>query len=224
MKDFGNGRFIDKILQQILIKHSQRGNNIKNIELNGIPEISEIIKTMPSTFSLNTNDISQEMINRVAYHELGHAIVRNILTNKHNISEISIEPDNGSYGKVTHTITSDAFLPTEDFWYNELASIFAGMVAEKIFLGSHSSGCSDDYRKIKEITATMIDAYCMKNFDWTDEQNKAEIMKKARKIAEDVINNNKEIIEYVKDYLIEHKTITGEKLDELIDEYNEDIT
>lgn len=224
MKDFGNGRFVDKILQQILIKHSQFDNNIKLISANSIPEISEIIKTMPSSFSFNTNDMSEEIINRVAYHELGHAIVRKILTNKHNITEISIEPDNGSYGKVIHAIASDAFLPTEDFWYNELASIFAGMVAEKIFLGSHSGGCSDDYRKIKEITNTMVDTYCMKNFDWTDEQNKAEIMKKARKIAEDVIVNNKEVIKYVKDYLIEHKTITGEKLDELIEEYNEDVT
>ena len=43
-KSFGNGRFVDKVIQAILLKHSSNSeNNIKEIVLEDIPEIEEMI-------------------------------------------------------------------------------------------------------------------------------------------------------------------------------------
>lgn len=226
MKYFENGIFIDMLIQQIIIKHTNLYKDIKKITLDSIPTIDEMIEVVPDTALVDPEKVPEEVIHRVAYHELGHAIVRKVLVDEHNIERITIRADaDGDLGLVQHKVSeSTRLLPTEDEINGNLAVLFAGMVAEKHFLGSHSGGCCSDYENIKLIVDDMIHRYCMRDFSLSDEVNANNIMKKAKEMAEKIIFSYGEVIEYIKIYLVMKQTISGEELDALIDCYNQEIS
>ena len=227
MKYFENGVFIDILIQQILIKHTKnyKENNIKMIITCDIPTIEEMINVVPDISVVDPENIPEEIMHRTAYHELGHAIVRKVLTDEHNIERITIKADaDGDLGLVAFKFSeSTRILPTEDELRNNISIYFAGMVAEKTFYGSHSGGCCSDYAAIKGTVSAMINDYCMKDFSLSDTDNANKIMKDAKEVAEKIVFAYKEVIEYIKVYLVMRQTISGEELDLLMEFYEQGV-
>lgn len=225
MKYFENGTFIDMLIQQILIRHSKRKRSIKTIRTADIPTIEEMIAVVPDIALVDPEKVPEEIIHKIAYHELGHAIVRKVLTNEHNIEKITIKADaDGDLGIVAYRFSENSkLLPTEEDLQADLAVGFAGMVAEKIFYGSHSGGCASDYAIIKNVATTMVNDYCMKDFSLSDQENINNILKKTKEMAEKIIFTYKDVIEYIKVYLVKKQTISGEELDVLMELYNQEV-
>ncbi|WP_313904142.1 AAA family ATPase [Rhizobium laguerreae] len=102
-------------------------------------ELSDVERCMPSRVQL-----SDETLERVAVHEIGHAIVAvasafvdrvDVSLSKTLFEEYGVQ----SAGRVKYEI-KDSMLATEDFLRAQIRMALAGMAAEEVGLGSRSTG------------------------------------------------------------------------------------
>ncbi len=94
---------------------------------------------------------------RVAYHEAGHALVAEKVPTGQPVHKISIIPRGVSaLGFTLQLPVEEKFLSTEDELKDQLAILLAGRMAEKIVLGSISTGAQNDLEKASEISRNMV--------------------------------------------------------------------
>lgn len=104
--------------------------------------------------------VTKEDLERIAVHECGHALVASLMANK-QISKISILPRGTSLGLVSYTYSDDKYLYTKMELEESIAISLAGHIAESLFLGSTSSGCSNDFEKATKTAYDMVTRYGM---------------------------------------------------------------
>ncbi len=97
----------------------------------------------------------------VAYHEVGHAMVSEILPKADPVHKISILPRGMALGYVMQLPTQDKYLRTKSELMDQLASRLAGRVAEEIVFGETSTGDNDDLNRASELARAMITEYGM---------------------------------------------------------------
>ena len=68
-------------------------------------------------------------------------------------------PQSGSPGRVVHKQRNDQI--TEQSLLNRICVLLAGRNAERLVLGSSSTGCRRDYSEAKEIAEAMVKDYAM---------------------------------------------------------------
>lgn len=162
MENFGNGRFVDKVIDMTINNRAQRSysKNYNDITEIDIPVVKGLIKITANNQSLWTaEEQSESMRRRIAIHEAGHAIVTRIACPEKKITEITINADTGSMGKAV--VESDSNCVTESSLKGRLAVLFGGRNAERLLLGDHSAGCSADIAQVKKIAEHMINALAM---------------------------------------------------------------
>jgi cell division protease FtsH len=99
---------------------------------------------------------------RVAYHEVGHALVALSMPGADPVHKISIIPRGiAALGYTMQLPTEDRFLMTKSELENKIAVLLGGRVAEEICFGEISTGARDDLRKATDIAKGMIMAYGM---------------------------------------------------------------
>jgi cell division protease FtsH len=98
----------------------------------------------------------------VAYHEMGHALVRLSLPGVETVHKVSIIPRGvGSLGYNLQRPTEDRYLMTRDELLNKMGVLMAGRAAEGLVFDSYSSGAADDLSQATNIARTMIMRYGM---------------------------------------------------------------
>ena len=107
--------------------------------------------------------LSPEERRRVAYHEMGHALVAATLPGVDPVHKISIIPRGvGALGYTMQRPTEDRFLLARHDLENRIAVLMGGRAAEAlIFDGEVSSGASDDLQRATEIATQMATRYGM---------------------------------------------------------------
>lgn len=100
--------------------------------------------------------LSDKERERVAYHEAGHGIVREVLKDSHVVHKISIIPRGRSGGQTIHVSEEDVFLHPESKLRDTLATLMGGRAAEDLALGEVSSGAADDLEKASEVAERML--------------------------------------------------------------------
>ena len=226
VENIGNGRFTDKVLQEILMKHAK--NNPKNIKLlteEDIPTVQEMTEVVfNGSGMIDPSTISEETSKRVAIHEVGHAITRLILFKKPGIKRITINAEgNGALGYVLHSTDPEKHLETKNDIMNELQVLVGGMAAEQVYLGEFSNGNSSDLEKATKIVRRMVRYSGMSSlgfgqiFNLEGEMEK-EIQTEVNKILEEafngaveIIKENKKKMDNVVKYLIKNREITEEE-------------
>jgi cell division protease FtsH len=100
---------------------------------------------------------------RVAYHELGHALVAATLPAVDPVLKISIIPRGvGALGYTIQRPTEDRFLLAESELEQRIAVLMGGRAAEAlIFDQDVSTGAADDLQRATEIASEMITRYGM---------------------------------------------------------------
>ena len=237
--NFGNGRFVDKVLQEVLIKHSQNIDYRKKINIlqeDDIPSIKDLIET---AFSERENmiipsDIDTETRRKIAIHELGHAIIHYIYKGETNLKVITVVPEGtGNLGYVLHSIPKTKVLWTKRDYLDEIEELIAGRAAEEIFLGIEniSSGCCSDLEKASARMSRMFHEFGMSN-------SLGLISTKGNKLATEmlqriddeirttldscyanvsgVLRTHKHMFDKVLDILMEKGTLTGEQFVEIL--------
>jgi cell division protease FtsH len=100
---------------------------------------------------------------RVAYHEMGHALVATMLPGVDPVLKVSIIPRGvGALGYTIQRPTEDRFVLAESELENRIAVLMGGRAAEAMeFGGDVSTGAADDLQRATEIALEMITRYGM---------------------------------------------------------------
>ena len=99
---------------------------------------------------------------RVAWHEMGHALVAASLPGSDPVHKVSIIPRSiGSLGYTMQRPIDDKFLVTEPELKDRMVVMMAGRAAEEMTFGSVSTGAADDLAKVTDIARQMVAAFGM---------------------------------------------------------------
>ena len=99
---------------------------------------------------------------RVAYHEVGHALMALSLPGADPIQKISIIPRGiAALGYTLQLPTEDRFLMTKSELENKIAVLLGGRIAEELIFGEASTGAQNDLVKATDIAKSMVKAYGM---------------------------------------------------------------
>jgi len=107
--------------------------------------------------------LSPEERRRVAYHEMGHALVAATLPGIDPVHKVSIIPRGvGALGYTMQRPTEDRFLLARHDLENRISVLMGGRAAEAlIFDDEVSTGASDDLQRATEIATAMVTRYGM---------------------------------------------------------------
>jgi cell division protease FtsH len=100
---------------------------------------------------------------RVAYHEMGHALVAASLSGVDPVQKVSIVPRGvGALGYTMQRPTEDRFLLTAEELNHRIAVLMGGRAAERlIYDGDISTGAADDLQRATEIAVEMVSKFGM---------------------------------------------------------------
>ncbi|MDX6595374.1 MAG: cell division protease FtsH, partial [Solirubrobacterales bacterium] len=91
-----------------------------------------------------------------AYHEMGHAIVGQLLPNCDPVHKISIISRGQALGYTISLPTEDKFLTTRAELTDTMAMTLGGRAAEEIIFGEITTGASNDLEKVTETAKQMV--------------------------------------------------------------------
>jgi len=98
----------------------------------------------------------------VAYHEIGHAVVAQLMPNAEPVAKISIVPrSRGALGYTMQMPTEDRYLMTREELEDRIAVMLGGRAAEQIIIGTISTGASDDINRATELARRMVTEFGM---------------------------------------------------------------
>ena len=139
---------------------------------------------------------------RVAYHEMGHALVAASIEGVDPVQKVSIIPRTiGALGYTMQRPTEDRFLITFSELKGRMAVLMAGRAAEEIVFGEISTGAADDLAK-----ATDMARQCVTRFGMSSAVGQA-VLEEQR--AQWLENQNQQLQPRGKDYSEE----TGREVD-----------
>jgi cell division protease FtsH len=108
-----------------------------------------------------TMAIQPEEKHRLAVHEAGHTALAFYLPNSDPLYKVTIIPHGRALGGTQQLPEEERHTLPEDYLRDRLSVTLAGRVAEKIFLGSVSSGADDDINKATNLARAMVSRWGM---------------------------------------------------------------
>lgn len=169
----------------------------------------------------------------VAFHEAGHAIVGKLL-NSDIIQKVSIIPRGQALGYVLKLPDEEKYLMSKKDLINKIKVLLAGRIAEEVIFDEMTTGAKDDLEKATDIAHEMICSYGMSslgNMSIKREHIKysfKEIDCETKKIINScfeetlvLVRENRDLITFIAEFLIENETMTGDDVDHLMSQFNE---
>ncbi len=98
---------------------------------------------------------------RLAVHESGHTLAAWFLPHADALHKVSIIPRGRALGVTQQLPEEDRYTLPEDYLRDRLAVMLAGRAAEKLLLGSLSSGADDDIRQASSLARAMVGRWGM---------------------------------------------------------------
>jgi vesicle-fusing ATPase len=120
----------------------------------GQDELREAIDKVIMGERLDRRPTEEEM-NRIAHHEVGHGIVSEVLR-PGSVSTITVMSRGQALGYTRHSQEEDYHLYTCSYLEEQIAILLAGSVSEELVFGSKSTGSSNDFEQALEISRTLI--------------------------------------------------------------------
>ncbi len=126
------------------------------------PDFTAAIERTIAGLERRTKVLAPEEKRRVAFHEMGHAIVSLSLGHDEQIHKVSVIPRSiGSLGYTIRRPTEDRYLMMRDELEAKIAIALGGRAAEMIYFDDVSTGAGDDLDKATEIARAMVTRYGM---------------------------------------------------------------
>ena len=174
----------------------------------------------------------------VSYHEVGHAMAIAVQKNTEPVQKITIVPRTmGALGYTMQVPEEEKYLMSKEQMLSELVTLFGGRAAEEVVFNSVTTGASNDIERATQIARAMVTQYGMSErfglmglesvqnryLDATgaliDEEVK-EMLKVAYDKAKKIIEDHREVMDEIAEFLIEKETITGKEFMEI---YNKSL-
>ena len=125
-------------------------------------EFEEGIERVVAGLEKTTRIIPEEEKQRVAYHEIGHALVACILPNVDPVHKVSIIPRGiGALGYTLQRPEEDRQLITKTELQNRICVLMGGIAAEDIIYQESSTGPSNDLQRATDLARRMVTEFGM---------------------------------------------------------------
>ncbi len=144
-----SGAHLESLLNEAAINALREGR--KSISGDDLREAVE--KVMLGEKSNRTP--RQEELERVAYHEIGHALVSE-LVRPGSVASVTITPRSNALGYIRQTPEDDQYLYTKDELCQAIEVCVAGAISEELMLGQRSTGAQGDIEKATELAERMV--------------------------------------------------------------------
>ncbi len=181
----------------------------------------------------------------VAYHEIGHALAAALQKNTDPIQKITIVPRTmGALGYAWYVPEEEKHLETKDELYEQIVTALAGRAAEELIFDTVTNGASNDIEKATALARSMVTRFGMSEkfgliklesmedrylsgrmvMECADETAAGvdeEVMKllaKAYEEAKRLLNENRDLLDRLAEYLLEKESITGKQFMEIFRE------
>lgn len=174
----------------------------------------------------------------VSYHEVGHALVSALKKNTEPVQKITIVPRTmGALGYTLQTPEEEKYLETKDELLAKITTYMAGRAAEVLVFNSVTSGAANDIENATKIARAMVTMYgmsdkfgmmclatvqnqyleggagliCGENTASQIDDEVLSIINSSYAEAMKLLDENREILDSISDYLYEKETITGKE-------------
>jgi cell division protease FtsH len=128
----------------------------------GPEELDEAIDRVVAGLEKHGRLISDKERRIVAYHEVGHAVVGEVLEHAEKTHKVSIVPRGlAALGMTWHRPTEDRYLLTKAELNDRIAALLGGRAAEEIFTGDVTTGAENDLSRATDIARAMVRQYGM---------------------------------------------------------------
>ncbi len=128
----------------------------------GISELQEAVERVVAGLEKKNRVLNAKEKERVAHHEVGHALVALAMPGSDVVQKISIIPRGvAALGYTLQLPTEDRFIMTESELKSRIAILLGGRVAEELIYKEVSTGARDDLMKATDIAKSMVKAYGM---------------------------------------------------------------
>ncbi|MGN0150081.1 MAG: ATP-dependent zinc metalloprotease FtsH [Clostridia bacterium] len=185
----------------------------------------------------------------VAFHEVGHALATALQKNTQPVHKITIVPR--TMGALGYTMQmpeeEEKYLMSKDEILDQLTVFLAGRAAEEIVFNTKTTGASNDIERATALARNMITQYGMsdkfgmaglesvqnKYLDGRSVSNCSEetktavdnevvsVLKNCYDKALLLLNENREALDEIAEFLIDKETITGDQFMEIFNKVNE---
>lgn len=184
---------------------------------------------------------------RVAYHEVGHALLAALLKHTDKVHKITIVPRTmGALGYTMQLPAEEKYLVSKEEMEEEIIVMLGGRAAEEVKFNSISTGASNDIERATKSARSMVTIYGMTDeFDMmgiesaTDvyldgrnvsscssktiakvDEETLKIIRNSHDKAKTILSENYGLLDNIANYLFDKENITGEEFENLIKEFN----
>ena len=105
--------------------------------------------------------LREEERRNTAFHESGHAVVAKLLPKADPVHKVTIMPRGFALGLTWQLPEHDRINMYKDKMLEEIAILFAGRIAEEIFMHQMSTGASNDFERATKLARAMVTRYGM---------------------------------------------------------------
>jgi cell division protease FtsH len=128
----------------------------------GLAELQEAVERIVAGLEKKNRVLNPLEKERVAHHEIGHALVAMSIDGLDVVQKISIIPRGiAALGYTLQLPTEERFLMTQSELENKIAVLLGGRVAEELIYQEVSTGARDDLLKATDIARSMVTEYGM---------------------------------------------------------------
>ena len=186
-------------------------------------------------FQATENMFSDEMIERIAYHELGHAMTGFLLKSHAKMKKVNLNlwsPNTPGY-TIFETDEIDANIFTAEKLFSHLIVLLGGRIAEELFFNkSVTTGASKDFEEAYKLAEQMIIRYGMGNkniYTFASDKSKeviddevSELISHAIAKSQYILENCRDIMNELCPILIENKVLTRDTIQvKIYEKYHE---
>jgi len=107
--------------------------------------------------------ITNEEKRVTAYHEAGHTLVGLKVPNADPVHKVTIIPRGMALGVTQQLPEGDRHNYSKEYLLGQIAILMGGRLAEEVFLGSITTGASNDIERATELARAMVCEYGMSN-------------------------------------------------------------
>jgi cell division protease FtsH len=214
-------------------------NNQVNVTMKSLEDAKDKIMMGPERRTMIMQDAEKKL---TAYHEAGHAITAINSPNSDPIHKATIIPRGRSLGLVMRIPEQDRFSVTRAKLLDDLVVAMGGRAAEEIIFGYDqvTTGASSDIEQATNIARRMViswglsdllgaidydskvDRYGISQQQFSDttanniDNEVRKIVESSLEKARKIINEKREDLEMLAKALLEHETLTGDQIKQLI--------
>ena len=180
---------------------------------------------------------------RVAYHEVGHALVAAKLKESAPVHKITIIPrTSGALGYTMQVDEQEKYLMTKEEAFEKIVTLTGGRAAEEVIFHSMTTGASNDIEEATRIARAMITRFgmsdhfgmvaletvtnqylggdaslaCSLESSAKIDEEVIALVKKAHDLAVKILSENAGQLNTIARYLLEKETLTGEEFMEML--------